>query len=104
MISINLNGKKIEVPSDKTVLDVARAEGLDIPTMCHLQGHDHVPSCMICVVKENNSGRLIPSCTTLVQDGMVIVTNDEEVFEARKTGLELLLLVKPGARHSWIFH
>jgi NADPH-dependent glutamate synthase beta subunit-like oxidoreductase len=91
MISINLNGKKIEVPSDKTVLDVARAEGLDIPTMCHLQGHDHFPSCMICVVKENNSGRLIPSCTTLVQDGMVIVTNDEEVFEARKTGLELLL-------------
>src|SRR5210317_770058 len=91
MVNISLNGKKIEVPSDTTVLEVARNEGLDIPTMCHLKGHDHFPSCMVCVVKENNSRRLIPSCTTLVQNGMEIVTDDEEVFEARKTGLELLL-------------
>ena len=91
MISISLNGKKIEVPSNKTVLEISRAGGLNIPTMCHLKGHDLFPSCMVCVVKENKNGRLIPSCTTLVQDGMEIITNDEEVFEARKTGLELLL-------------
>ncbi len=91
MISINLNGKKIEVPSKTTVLEVSRAEGLDIPTMCHLKGHDHFPSCMVCVVKESKKGKLIPSCTTLVQEGMEIITDDEEVFEARKTGLELLL-------------
>ena len=91
MISIRLNGKKIDVPSDTTVLEIARAEGFDIPTMCHLDGHEHFPSCMVCVVKENSGGRLIPSCTTLAQDGMEIITNDQEVHEARKTGLELLL-------------
>ena len=79
------------MPSDTTVLEIARAEGFDIPTMCHLDGHEHFPSCMVCVVKENSGGRLIPSCTTLAQDGMEIITNDQEVHEARKTGLELLL-------------
>ena len=91
MISLSLNGKKIEVPSDSTVLEIARKQGYDIPTMCHLDEHDHFPSCMICVVKENRTGRLFPSCTTIAQEGMEVVTNDEEVIEARKTGLELLL-------------
>jgi len=91
MISFSLNGKNIEVPSDSTVLQIARQHGLEIPTMCHLEGHDLFPSCMVCVVKDNRNGRLFPSCTTIVQEGMEVITNDEEVFEARKTGLELLL-------------
>ena len=91
MINLSLNGKKIEVSSDSTILEIARSHGNDIPTMCHLDGHDHFPSCMVCVVTENRTGRLIPSCTTLVQESMEIITNDEEVLEARKTGLELLL-------------
>ncbi len=91
MIKLSLNGKIIEVSPDSTILELARSHGNDIPTMCHLDGHDHFPSCMVCVVKENRTGRLIPSCTTLVQESMEVITNDEEVLEARKTGLELLL-------------
>jgi len=91
MISLSLNGKKINAPDGSTILDIARDHGCNIPTMCHLEGHDHFPSCMVCIVKDQKTGKLVPSCTTRVQNSMDIITGDEEVIEARKTALELLL-------------
>jgi NADPH-dependent glutamate synthase beta subunit-like oxidoreductase len=46
---------------------------------------------MICLVKDNKSGKLIPSCSTIVHEGIDITVSDEEITEARRTGLELLL-------------
>lgn len=74
-----------------TILSVARDEGIQIPTMCFLDNSDHFPTCLVCIVKDLGTGKLIPSCSTLVAEGMEIVTGDEEVIEARKTSLELLL-------------
>jgi NADPH-dependent glutamate synthase beta subunit-like oxidoreductase len=91
MISFSINGKIIHASEESTILDVARDLGCDIPTMCHLESHDHFPSCLVCIVKDRKTGRLIPSCTTKVQKNMEIITNDEEVIEARRTSLELLL-------------
>lgn len=91
MISFNINGKKIHASEKATILEVASELGCRIPTMCHLNGHDHFPSCMVCIVKDETTGKLIPSCTTLVREGMKITTNDQEVIEARRTSLELLL-------------
>jgi NADPH-dependent glutamate synthase beta subunit-like oxidoreductase len=91
MINFKLNGKKMNASEESTILDVARKHGYDIPTMCHLEGHDHFASCLICIVKDQQTGKLIPSCTTRIQNSMDIITGDEEVLEARKTALELLL-------------
>lgn len=79
------------VAKGATILDAARSIGVDVPTMCHLNGYEHFTSCMVCVVKEKVSGRLLPSCSAPAADGMIIETDNEETRQARKTALDLLL-------------
>ena len=91
MIKLKINNTEIEVPSGTTILQAARQLGFEIPTMCHHDDLEHFTSCMICLVKNNKNGKLIPSCSINTEDGMDITTIDDEIREARKTGLELLL-------------
>ncbi|MDZ7604191.1 MAG: 2Fe-2S iron-sulfur cluster-binding protein [Cyclobacteriaceae bacterium] len=91
MINLKINGKDTSVSEGSTLLDAIKSEGISVPTMCFLDNEEHFPTCMICIVKEEKSGKLVPSCSTRVSAGMEIITSDEEVIEARKTALELLL-------------
>ena len=91
MITLTLNKKEIKVSPGKTILEVAGNNGYEIPTMCHLDGYKPFTSCMICVVQDEKQNRLIPSCATMVEDGMVINTDNEVVRKARKDTLDLLL-------------
>jgi len=59
--------------------------------MCFMEGYSNSPSCMVCLVKDKNSSKLFPSCAMPVIEGMEVVTDDDEVREARKEALELLL-------------
>ncbi|MCB1080009.1 MAG: FAD-dependent oxidoreductase, partial [Verrucomicrobiae bacterium] len=65
--------------------------GIDIPVMCYKEGYDYFTSCMICVVKDMKTGKSVPACSAQAADGMVIETQCEEIREARKFTLELLL-------------
>lgn len=88
---LTINGNNVMVGNGATVLDAAQSIGIKVPTMCHLDGYPHSTSCMICVVKDQTSGRLLPSCSAPAADGMVIETDSEEVHHARKNALDLLL-------------
>jgi len=85
---ITIDGSPVAVTGDQTVLAAARALGLDIPTLCYLEKCGPLNSCLVCVVKIN--GKLVPSCGTKVQPGMVVESETEEVHAARRTALELL--------------
>ncbi len=92
MINLKINNKEIQVEAGISILKAANTLGISIPTMCYQQdNYSNHPSCMICLVKNNKTSELIPSCAVKVQEGMEIVTNDEEVINARKDALELLL-------------
>lgn len=91
MINLKINNIPIEVQDGETLLQAARRLGISIPTMCHDDDLEHFTSCQVCLVKEQRSGRLFPSCSARAQEGMDILTGDEEVMEARRTALELLL-------------
>lgn len=91
MISITIDNKSIEVEEGKTILDAAKSAGIDIPTMCHLDGLEPFTSCLVCVVKDSTTGKLMPSCAIKAVDGMNLESDSDEVREARKTALELLL-------------
>ena len=91
MIKLRINNIEIEVNEGATVLDAARKTGVEIPTLCHYEGLEAFTSCMVCMVRDNNTGKLFPSCSMPAQEGMDIVTDDEEVTGARRTALELLL-------------
>lgn len=90
-IRVNINGVEINTHSGYTILDVAKQNGFEIPTLCHDDKLKHFGSCGMCVVEIENSPRLIRSCSTQIQDGMVIQTESKRIRESRKTTLELML-------------
>ncbi|RLD83295.1 MAG: hypothetical protein DRJ10_03760 [Bacteroidetes bacterium] len=91
MINIKIDNNNIQIPKGTTVLNAAKSVGIEIPTMCFLEGQSNHPSCMICVVKDKNTGKLFPSCAITATEGMEIISKDEEIINARKESLELLL-------------
>lgn len=91
MVQIRIDNKEIKVSEGTTVLEAARYAGIDIPSMCWLKGYGNSPSCMVCLVKDRKSGNLTTSCSLTAVEGMDFLSNDPEVFEARKAALELLL-------------
>ena len=88
-INMKINGRALSVSSGLSVLDVCRAAGFDIPTLCHIKGRHEEAACRVCLV-EDGYGRLISSCSTPAYDGMEIITNSGRVLEARRTNLELM--------------
>ncbi|MBN2286501.1 MAG: iron hydrogenase small subunit [Tissierellales bacterium] len=94
-VNVTINGKKISVPSDYTVLFAAREAGIDIPTLCYLKDINEIAACRLCVVEVDIKGRpmrnLPASCVLKVEEGMNIRTNTSRVREAVRTNLELIL-------------
>ena len=90
-VELIIDGKTIKADSNKTILQVARDMGIDIPTLCYLKNVNEPASCRVCVVEVEGAKNLVTSCTTKVRDKMVVRTNSSKVIKARKTALELLL-------------
>jgi ferredoxin len=91
MVKLRINNRDIEAKKGMTVREAAAREGIKIPAICYNSDAGHFASCMVCVVKDKNSSSLIPSCSVLAAQGMEITTDDQEIQEARKTAIELLL-------------
>lgn len=91
MIKLRIDGQDIEVAGNTTIMQAAESAGIAIPAMCFMEGFTNHPSCMVCLVKDEASGNLFASCAMPALEGMEITTADEEVREARREALELLL-------------
>jgi NADPH-dependent glutamate synthase beta subunit-like oxidoreductase len=91
MPRITIDGHEVEVDAGATILDAAEKLRVDIPAMCYLRGHEPTTSCMVCVVKVAGAEALVPACGTVICDGMQVENDCDEVREARKAALELLL-------------
>ncbi len=91
MIRLKINQLEIDVEPGTSILKAAQKLGIEIPTLCHNDEVEHHTSCMICLVKNIRNGKLLPSCSIAAEEGMEICTTDDEIREARQTGLELLL-------------
>ncbi len=91
MPELSIDGQNVTVEQGATILDAARAAGIDIPTLCHRDGVAAGTSCFVCVVRVNDAETLVPSCATEAGDGMRVDANGDEVIAARRMALELLL-------------
>lgn len=91
MVKITIDQHTAEFETGTTVWKAAQSLGIQIPTMCYLEETGHITSCMVCLVKNVKNGQLFASCSTPVSEGQIIVTDDAEVLESRKTALSLLL-------------
>jgi len=75
----------------ETILDVARRNAIDIPTLCHLKRATPTGACRICVVEVKGARTLLASCATPAAHQMVVYTESPKVVEARRAILQLML-------------
>jgi formate dehydrogenase major subunit len=90
-IKLTLNGKEVRASKGEKILKVAERNGISIPTLCHDPRIEPYSSCFICVVEVDGMRGLQPSCSTPVNEGMVIATENNKIRKARKAALDLLL-------------
>ena len=91
MLNITIDNKQIQVAEGTTILQAAREAGIAIPTLCYLEGINDIGACRLCIVEVEGQSRLVPSCNTKAEDGMVIRTNTEKVRTARRLNTEMIL-------------
>jgi len=98
-MNIKLNGVELQVEAGQTILDVASANGIKIPTLCYMKLGDVmtncVGSCRVCMVEVEGRANLMPACVTQVWEGMSVVTNSPRAILARRTVVELFLSNHP---------
>lgn len=89
-LKVTIDGMEFSAQPGQTILEVARANGVFIPTLCHLQGTTNVGACRVCVVEVENARSLVASCAMPVSDGMVVKTDTPKVKSAQRMVVELL--------------
>ncbi|HUI08934.1 MAG TPA: 2Fe-2S iron-sulfur cluster-binding protein, partial [Bacteroidota bacterium] len=77
ILTLTINGEQISGKDDETLLSLARQHGINIPTLCHLEGLSDVGACRLCLVEIEGSPKLFPACTTRPREGMVVHTDTE---------------------------
>ena len=90
-IKITINGVQCVGQKGQTILEIAEANGIFIPTLCHLATAKHYGACGVCVVEGENLPKLMRACSTVPADGWVLSTETSRVKQARKIALELLM-------------
>lgn len=95
LVNVNIDGRDVQVEKGSTVLDAANKVGVEIPTLCYQKDLTNVGACRICVVEVEKAKNLPAACALPVADGMVIKTNTDNVIDARKKVLELILANHP---------
>lgn len=88
--TLQIDGRDVAGREDQTVLDVARENNINIPTLCHLEGLSDIGACRLCLVEVKGVPRLLTACTTSIWEGMEVTTQSEKLSKYRRMNLELL--------------
>ena len=88
--TLTINEKHLSAEEDETILEAATEAGIEIPTLCRLEGLSDVGACRLCLVDVTGSSRLLPACVTKVAEGMEVRTDTERLHKYRLMILELL--------------
>lgn len=105
-VTITIDGNPVSVAEGATILDALRSMDVDTPTLCFAGNLTPVNACRVCMVEVEGSRTLVPSCSRVAEDGMVVRTSTDRVRHSRRTVLEFLassvdLSVAPGVA-SWM--
>lgn len=91
MVSLTIDGRKVTVPEKTTIMEAAASTGIEIPRLCYLKGINEINACKVCVVEIQGEEKVVTSCCTPVQEGMVVFTNSPKARAIRRTNVELIL-------------
>jgi predicted molibdopterin-dependent oxidoreductase YjgC len=106
LVTLRIDGKAVTVAEGDTVLDACTAAGVETPTLCYAENLTPVNACRVCVVEQEGSRTLVPSCSRKVENNMEIQTDSDRVRHSRKMVLEFLGssvdLSQAGQLHDWM--
>lgn len=88
--TLSIDGREIGAHANQTILDVAVENGIDIPTLCHLDGLSEVGACRLCLVEIKGVPKLQPACVTRVREGLEVSTHSPRLDAYRRNILELI--------------
>ena len=91
MVNVTIDGVRVSVEENTTIMDAAAAVGVRIPRLCYLKDINEIAACRVCLVEVDGHERLLTSCNNTVTEGMVIHTNSPRVRQARRTNVQLIL-------------
>ncbi|MDD7719271.1 MAG: NADH-dependent [FeFe] hydrogenase, group A6 [Eubacteriaceae bacterium] len=91
MINLKINGVDVQAPAGSTILEAARLNNIEIPTLCFLKEINEIGACRICVVEVKGARTLVTSCVYPINEGMEVWTSTPKVLDSRKKTLQLLL-------------
>ncbi len=100
MVSFTIDGQEIQAREGTPLIEAAREQGIEIPSLCY---HESVPSagaCRLCVVEVTKNGRtkLVASCLYPAEEGLMVTSDSPRVMNVRKTAMELLLARCPNSK------
>ena len=95
MIKLTIDGKTVEAREGQSVLHAALDAGIYIPHLCDHPDLEAKGGCRLCSVSINGADTAVPSCTTIVEEGMVVNTKSEAAEPVRRTSMELMLATHP---------
>jgi formate dehydrogenase alpha subunit len=95
MLKLTIDGREVTGRPDQTILEVAKENGIYIPTLCYHPRLSLLKSCRICLVDVEGAEMPMASCATPVVEGMVVYTQTARVERMRKEALKLLLVNHP---------
>ncbi|HIO70333.1 MAG TPA: 2Fe-2S iron-sulfur cluster binding domain-containing protein, partial [Campylobacterales bacterium] len=89
MTKFYIDGKEVTAHKGETILEVARREGIYIPTMCYISKVSPIASCRLCVVEVKGVDGFVLSCQTPPTEGIEVFTNSPELFQHRQNIMKL---------------
>jgi predicted molibdopterin-dependent oxidoreductase YjgC len=97
MIRVIINGMEIKANEGRTLLETARASGIDIPSLCDYPGLEPFTGCRLCLVEVKGRRGYVPACSTIAEEGLEVRTATPELVALRRQILELILAEHPNA-------
>lgn len=94
-VTCTVDGMVLEVPAGTLMIDAAARAGIDVPHYCYHPGMSAPAQCRMCLVEVVGVPKLLPACSSVVQDGNVILTESETALKVREGVLEFLLVNHP---------
>ena len=91
MVNLTIDGLKVCVPEGTTIMQAATSVGIEIPRLCYLKDINEISACKVCVVEVQGRNRVVTSCTTPVEEGLVVYTNSPKARRVRRSNVELIL-------------
>jgi NADH dehydrogenase/NADH:ubiquinone oxidoreductase subunit G len=95
IVNVTINGKTVQAEEGQSILKVAQAANIHIPTLCYHRDLTPTGNCRICVVEVKGQRFLQAACVFPVSEGLVVNTASERVIKSRRRTLQLMLANHP---------